>query len=200
MASPKSCPDWALLGGPLGQSSAFTHKYQTNLNNFGKAKRYCLFCHSVRNKLECKSLVGFSSLVDCCWSLPQSGVPESVLHLIGFDLTSKHQTRLERQTLQLIYISLFLLANRQDYLSQGGLFSLIQYFNRSLHYRGAQILQLYTLRPYPHLIGLVQCYKTYYGRNLRSFIISQRVCRGQAYPVWSNVCGQRKEPTLEWSN
>ncbi len=33
-------------------------------------------------------------------------------------------------------------------------------------------------------------YKTYYGRNLRIFVISLSVCPWQAFPAWSNVCGQ----------
>jgi hypothetical protein len=43
-----------------------------------------------------------------------------------------------------------------------------------------------------------ECYKTFYSRNLRIFVISQCVCPWQAFPVWSLVCGQGQEPTLEW--
>ncbi len=35
-----------------------------------------------------------------------------------------------------------------------------------------------------------QYYKSYNGRNLRIFVISQIVCPWQAFPAWSNVCGQ----------
>ncbi len=35
-----------------------------------------------------------------------------------------------------------------------------------------------------------QCYKTFYVRNLRIFVISQSVCPWQAVPVQSIVCGQ----------
>ncbi len=36
-------------------------------------------------------------------------------------------------------------------------------------------------------IYLGQCYKTYYGRNLRMFVISQSVCLWQAFPVCCNA-------------
>ncbi len=45
-----------------------------------------------------------------------------------------------------------------------------------------------------------QCYKTFYGRKLRLFIISQSVCSWQAFPDKSYVRGQVQEPTLEGSN
>jgi hypothetical protein len=45
-----------------------------------------------------------------------------------------------------------------------------------------------------------QCYKTFYGRKLRLFIISSSVCSWQAFPDKSYVCGQVQEPTLEGSN
>ncbi len=44
-----------------------------------------------------------------------------------------------------------------------------------------------------------QCYKTFYGRKLRLFIISYSVCPWKALPAQSNVCGRGHEPTLEWS-
>ncbi len=34
-------------------------------------------------------------------------------------------------------------------------------------------------------------YKTFYGRNLRIFVISYIVCPWQAFPVYSNVCELR---------
>ncbi len=34
-----------------------------------------------------------------------------------------------------------------------------------------------------------QCYKTFYGRTLCIFIISQSVCPWQAFPAKSIVCG-----------
>jgi hypothetical protein len=40
-------------------------------------------------------------------------------------------------------------------------------------------------------------YKTFYGRNLRIFIISWSVCPWQAFPAWSNNCGWGQEPTLQ---
>ncbi len=42
-------------------------------------------------------------------------------------------------------------------------------------------------------------YKTFYGRNLQIFVISQSVCPWQALPFQSNNCGGGQEPTLEWS-
>jgi hypothetical protein len=33
-----------------------------------------------------------------------------------------------------------------------------------------------------------QCYKTFYGRNLRIFVISYSVCPWQTFPAQSNVC------------
>ncbi len=43
-----------------------------------------------------------------------------------------------------------------------------------------------------------QCYKTFYGRKLRLFIISYSVYLWQPFPTKSNVCGRGQEPTLEW--
>ncbi len=40
-----------------------------------------------------------------------------------------------------------------------------------------------------------RCYKTFYGRKLRIFVISQSVCSWRAFPAQSNVCGQGQEPT-----
>ncbi len=42
-------------------------------------------------------------------------------------------------------------------------------------------------------------YKTFYGRNLRIFIINLCVCLWQAFTAKSNVWGWGQEPTLEWS-
>ncbi len=42
-----------------------------------------------------------------------------------------------------------------------------------------------------------QCYKTFYGRNLQIFILSQSVCPSQAFSAQSNVDGESQEPTLE---
>ncbi len=44
-----------------------------------------------------------------------------------------------------------------------------------------------------------QCYKTFYVRNLRMFVISQSACNQQAFPAQSIVCGQGQELTLECS-
>ncbi len=41
-----------------------------------------------------------------------------------------------------------------------------------------------------------QCYKTFYVRNLRIFVISQSVCPWQAFPAQSNVCLVKQTPTL----
>jgi hypothetical protein len=43
---------------------------------------------------------------------------------------------------------------------------------------------------------LVQCYETFYGRNLQIIGITLSVCLLQAFPAWSNVCGQGQEPML----
>jgi hypothetical protein len=43
------------------------------------------------------------------------------------------------------------------------------------------------------------CYKTFYDRNLRAFLISSCVCPWQAFTALSNICGWGPEPTLEWS-
>ncbi len=42
-----------------------------------------------------------------------------------------------------------------------------------------------------------QCYKTFYVRNLRMFLISQYVCLWQALPAQSNVYRNGQEPTFE---
>ncbi len=42
------------------------------------------------------------------------------------------------------------------------------------------------------------CYK-FYGRNLRTLVVSKSVCPQQAFPAYSRVCGKGQEPTLEWS-
>ncbi len=44
-----------------------------------------------------------------------------------------------------------------------------------------------------------QCYKTFYGRKLRLFVLSYSVCPWQAFPAKPNVCGWGLEPTLEGS-
>ncbi len=44
-----------------------------------------------------------------------------------------------------------------------------------------------------------QCYKTFYVRNLRIFVMSQTFCSLQAFPAYLNVSGQGQEPKLEWS-
>jgi hypothetical protein len=33
-----------------------------------------------------------------------------------------------------------------------------------------------------------QCYETFYGRNLRYFVISLSVCLWEAFPTYYNVC------------
>jgi hypothetical protein len=40
-----------------------------------------------------------------------------------------------------------------------------------------------------------QCYKTFYGRISRMFVISWSVCPWQAFPEYSNACGQGQDPT-----
>jgi len=42
-----------------------------------------------------------------------------------------------------------------------------------------------------------QCYKTFYGRNLRIFVLRKSVYLWQAFPAEPNVCGQ--EICLMWS-
>jgi len=55
-------------------------------------------------------------------------------------------------------------------------------------------------RKYFYNIGpWAQCYKTFFVRNLRIFVISLSVCLWHTLPAYSNVCGQDQEPTLEWS-
>jgi hypothetical protein len=42
-----------------------------------------------------------------------------------------------------------------------------------------------------------QCYKTFYTRNLRMFVMSCSVCFWQAFPDYSNVLGQGQEASLQ---
>ncbi len=44
-----------------------------------------------------------------------------------------------------------------------------------------------------------QYYKTFCGRKLRLFIMSYILCPWQAFPTWSNVCGQGWS-IPDWSN
>ncbi len=47
-----------------------------------------------------------------------------------------------------------------------------------------------------HLTSIrYQCYKTFYDRNLRNFVISWSVCTCQAFPAFFNVCWKSQEPT-----
>ncbi len=46
---------------------------------------------------------------------------------------------------------------------------------------------------------LTTCYKTFFVRNLKIFVISQSVCPWQAFPAQSIVCGQGQEHTLQCS-
>ncbi len=48
----------------------------------------------------------------------------------------------------------------------------------------------------PNTVTRGQCYKTFFLRNLRIFVISQSVCPQQAFLVQFIVCGQGQEPTL----
>jgi len=42
-----------------------------------------------------------------------------------------------------------------------------------------------------------QCYKNFYSRNLRMFVISQSVCAWQVLPAYLNVFRYGQEPTQE---
>ncbi len=46
----------------------------------------------------------------------------------------------------------------------------------------------------------IQCYKTFYGRYLRMFIISQSVCPWQAFPAKSSVQGETLQLITETVN
>ncbi len=83
------------------------------------------------------------------------------------------------------------------------------YFSVFLMYKLAHILKVLSLRTHyifklEKVMALEnmlwgQCYKAFFVRDLRIFVISQSVCPWQAFPAQSIVCGQGQEPTLEWS-
>jgi hypothetical protein len=50
-------------------------------------------------------------------------------------------------------------------------------------------LRLIRINQLPVFATRGQCYKTFYGRNLRIF---------EAFPAYSIACGQGQEPNLEW--
>ncbi len=72
--------------------------------------------------------------------------------------------------LETFFLSSTAQLNKLEYLSLAAIFSLVEYL---------------CVRPES---TRALCYQTFYGCNLRMFIISYSVCPRQASPAYSNVC------------
>ncbi len=146
-------------------------------------------------------------------SLPQIGAHERcIITLVGSVLNHNNQTRLERpardqhSSLLRTFVNYghkkfyntepwgqcyktFLVRDlRISVLSQSVIQSRLERLGIDKRSSLLQKSVIYGRKKFYNIEPRAQCYKTFYDRNLRIFVISQSVCQRQAFPAQSNVC------------